>query len=512
MSTRQDDDTRYLCAAAHLDERFADGVIREFLTEPTRAAPPDHGVRAGAVLAEAVAARARRKVRDTLLVVLFCGVLGTLWLSLVIAWVLIGVTVVVSARLATGDTRRALPAVAGGFVATVSLGALLFSGVVAAGSPAEVLAIVLLVAMLGVLLVDEFVVWHHIEDRFRPGRTLPDPTPAELTPRARRVYSFGAGHFLTQVRRHLRERQRLLAPGPDDPVSDTGEVPVPAQVVVARGSRVFVGAGEPYRPWSLAVPLRPRPDAEQTTLTARALYERVDLAMDSLRDAVRLSPGGRFAGLLVSEQVVVTAAELIDDLGAAGDFLAGPEVAPYPLLRGQRVRELRDDPLEWARYYLRFQVETWERDVVVSTFLHLAVNDTTLYVEWTPCVLLPIRQRYRAVDTAPDSPLAPVTRAVLRFLGLPMTVPARLRAVCTVIRPMRRPPPRGEMYGVEHSMRELAADTGMRNCFQLADRGRYVTVLESRLLFALTEALEEAGYEVAGVGSAAGRATAGAAS
>jgi hypothetical protein len=258
------------------------------------------------------------------------------------------------------------------------------------------------------------------------------------------------------------------------------------------------------------VPLRRRPDADPVaSLTAHTLYERVDRAMDSLRRAVRLSPGRRFSGLRVDEQIVVDAAGLVDNPEQAGDFLADPTAVPYPLLRGQRVRELRDDPLEWARYHLRFQVETWNRDVVVSVFLHLAVCDTTLYVEWTPCVLAPVMRRYRTIDTMSDSPLLPVANAVVRFLALPMTVPARLRSMCSVIRPRRLSHDR---YGVAHSLRELAADTDVRNCFQLADRSRYVKVLESRLTLALAEGLAEAGYEVAGLRTPAGRATVGVAS
>jgi hypothetical protein len=523
MSTERDDTTRYLCAAAHLDERFADRVIREFLTEPTRAVPPVAGVRAGAVLAEAVAARARRKVRDTLLVALFCCVLVTLSISLVVSWLIIGVTVLVSAGVVMGETagrtrvlRWLLPAVGGGLVAAGLLAVLLATGGSSTSygdpdlSPAATLAILLLVVLLAVLLVDEFVVWHHVADRFRRGCVLPDPHPEALSPQARKVYLFGSRHFLTQVRRHLNQRPRMRPPARGELVSVNGEGPVPAPVIVARGRRMFVGAGEPYGQWSFAVSLRRCPAAEGVRpLTAAALYERVDQAMDALRDAAQLSPGGRLAELRVTEQVVVAADELIDNLGQAKDFLAEPAVSPYPLLRGQRVRELRDNPLEWARYYLRFQVETWHRDFVVSAFLHLAVSDTTLYVEWTPCVLLPVRKEYRAIDGMPDSPLLPVARAVLRFLALPLTLPGRLRTVCSVIRPKRRSPDvlTPDMYGVEHSLRELAADTDVQNYFQLADRDRYLKVFESRLTLALVEALADAGYEVAGRGNVAGPVT-----
>lgn len=507
MSTERDDTTRYLCAAAHLDARFGDRLIREFLTEPTRAVPPVAGVRAGAVLAEAVAARARRKVRDTLLVTLFAGVLITLSLSIVIAWLLVAVTVlaIVTAGGAdrSGVLRRLLPAIGGGLVAGLLLTVLIQAGGAATSyayadpdlTPAAVLTILLLVLLLGVLLVDEYVVWHHIEDRFLRGYLLPDPAPDALSPQVRRVFLFGSRHFLVQLRRHLHQQNRMCAP--DEP-SPNGEPPVPAPVTVARGYHVFVGAGEPHGPWSLVVPLRPRQDVDRVRpLSAAALYERATDAMSSLRHAEGLSPGGRFADLRVTEQVVVAADELIDNLDLAEDFLAGPAAAPYPLLRGQRVRELRDNPLEWARYYRRFQVETWDRDFVVSAFLHLAVSDTTLYVEWTPCVLMPVRREYRAIDAMSDSPLLPVARAVARFLALPLTMPGRLRTVCSVIRPKRRPPGilTPDMYGVAHSLRELAADTDVQNYFQLADRARYVKVLESRLTLALVDALAAAGYD-----------------
>ncbi|HEX6360735.1 hypothetical protein [Actinophytocola sp.] len=515
MSTERDDTTRYLCAAAHLDDRFADRVIDEFLTEPTRAVPPVAGVRAGVVLAEAVAARARRKIRDTVLVALFCCVLVTLSISLVAAWLIIGVTVLVSAGVVVGNTldRTYVLRWLGGVLVAAALLVVLFATGGAStghGSPAAALAVLLLVLLLAVLLVDEFVVWRHVVDRFRRDCVLPDPHPDILSPQARRVYLFGSRHFLTQLRRHLNPRPRMRPPTSGELLAANGEKPVPAPVTVARGHRVFVGAGEPYGQWTLALPLRQCPALKRVTpLSAAGLYARVEQEMDALRNAAHLSPGGRFAELRVTAQVVVAADELIDNLGQAKDFLAEPTVAPYPLLRGQRVRELRDRPLEWARYYLRVQVETWHRDFVVSVFLHLAVSDTTLYVEWTPCVLLPVRKEYRAIDSMPDSPLLPVVRAVLRFFALPLTMPARLRTACSVIRPKRRSPGvlTPDMYGVAHSLRELAADTDVQNYFQLVDRDRYLKVLESRLRPALVTALAEAGYEVADRGTAAGLVT-----
>jgi hypothetical protein len=83
----RDDTTRFLCAAAHRDEEFADSAIHEYLLESSRSIPRSPGVNAGAVLREAVGARTRRKVRDCVLVlvVLFAanGLLLGPWLLVV---------------------------------------------------------------------------------------------------------------------------------------------------------------------------------------------------------------------------------------------------------------------------------------------------------------------------------------------------------------------------------------------------------------------------------------------
>ena len=82
----RDDVTRFLCAGAHLDAAFADAAIAEYLVEHTRALPPSLGVNTVAVLREAVAARARRRVRDGLLVgatalfTLLCFPVAIFWL------------------------------------------------------------------------------------------------------------------------------------------------------------------------------------------------------------------------------------------------------------------------------------------------------------------------------------------------------------------------------------------------------------------------------------------------
>lgn len=515
----RDDTTRYLCAAAHLDDDFADDAIREFLTEPTRAVPPTPGVRAGAVLAEAVAARARRKVRDALLVALFVAAFFTLSWPFLIGWVAVAVVLAFGAAALGGQAggradllKRmllAMAVLAAAVVVELAVARAMapdpydYYGVEASDETVStVLLFLLLIALGAVLAVDEYVVWHHLQDRFGRGAAVADPAPERLALQDRPVYTFGSAPFLAELRRQLRGPEEQLAP------PRNGEVPhvngaelAAAPVVVARGYDMFVGAGVQHEPWSLAVPLEADEDADEVRpLAPGLLYGRITDEMRALRGAPNLSPGGRFAELRVTEQIVVAAEELVDhDDGTARDFLANRFVPPYPMVRGHRVRQLRDDPLEWARYYRCFQLETWDRDFVLSAYLHLAVDDSTLYLEWTPCVLMPIRARYRVIDTMSDSPMPPFWHALLRLITLPASLPVRLVRLCTRIRPTRRrrnvvSP---DMFGVRYSLRELAADARVHNYFQLADRDRYLKMLESRLTLAITNVMREYGYSVA---------------
>ncbi len=61
--------TRYLCAAAHLDQAFTDRAIEENLDRPYRAFVPSYGVDLVPVLKHCLQARRRRTIRDALLTV-----------------------------------------------------------------------------------------------------------------------------------------------------------------------------------------------------------------------------------------------------------------------------------------------------------------------------------------------------------------------------------------------------------------------------------------------------------
>lgn len=513
----RDDTTRYLCAAAHLDPGYATEAIKEFLVEPTRAVPPSPGVDAGAVLTEAVAARTRRKVVDLALIALVIAFLFAAPMSLILLWLVLGVVVSIPRWTRGQDSapkRRVSPAAAIGFGVLVAL-VMVFAPDIERflyelgltdsrpsrrpsyddyGDYAEdddvaglVFTILLPVAMLVVAFADRYSVWRLVTSRFSRAGTITTTEP-------RQILQYSATRFRTLLNRYAN-------PQSYEAVDDHPEPGPAAGIVVHRGYEPFVGAGTRHRPWSVAAPLLPNPHADETRpLSTAALYDAVVAEISDLHRATAMTPGGRLNKLAVTEEIVVSATELLDHLGEhTKPFLDGLEYPPYTKLSARRVREIRDNPIEWARNYRCFRVETWDRDLVVSVYLHVALDDSTLYVEWTPCVLLPIKERFQRIDRESVSPSRPVIQALGDVLALLVATPGKLASTLSFLRPLRADPGviDPDRYGSLRSLRELAADDGVHNYFQLADVDRYLKILESRLVIAVSKLLGDAGYVTA---------------
>jgi hypothetical protein len=505
----RDDTTRYLCAAAHLNPRYANGAIREFLTEPTRPVPPSPGVDAAAVLSEAVAARTRRKLRDIALLLLTVPLLFTAPAPVLAVWV--GLAVAVSLVTSGAAARHRPPRGAATWVGILAAAAVvllmlggpgkLFGSQNPYGSldqygftqaPADhsvkySIAVLLAAAILAVLVADRQAVWSLLTRRFRRSDHPQSGTGSGA--QLRQIHDFGHRSFLAQLERYQRAAGTVAA--------DSG-VPL----IVYRGYSPFVGAGQELHPWSTALTLTTLPEEDQPSdgreLTTAALYRRTQEELADLSRSTPLTPGRRLRELKVAGQVIVSAHELVDNLPdpRSRTYLAGRDVAPNTAVPYPTAEALKVDPLEWARYYLCFQVETWDRDLVVSVYLHMAVDANTLYVEWTPCVLTPIAPTYQRIDSLATSSWTPFGQALLKFLELPASLPRRVAHTCSFIRPLRtdRGADNPDRYGSLRSLREMATDGNVQNYFQRADVDRYLKILESRFILAVGRILREFGY------------------
>lgn len=502
LAPARDEVTRYLCAAAHLDPEFADSAVREFLGSPNRAIPPSPGVDGDAVLREALAARGRRVLRDAALLLLLVVALLTEPL-VVVLWLLVGLPF----AFRKPDPRRGgkQQQNQGALIALGVMGLVLVYVLISLeeynsaprsryarepelipGIDSEffVFAAIFFLLALLLLLADRLAVHNLVFTSFQRGNF----TGAKRSHRWFGEWRFSADN----VRAHekcLEELRRAAVPD-DRP-----------RTVVYRGERPFVGAGLVYDPWSLALTLDPAGEPErvgggrQVDVDLTELYEALAHGLTELVRPSSLSPSGRLTGLRATEQVVASAAELAnraDDPRAAG-LLPGSHGRPPLTLTAERAAGIAREPQEWLRYFRCFQVESWDRQLVVTWYLHLGCDDGRLYVEWTPTVLMPVRAAYKDIDATRPTVLKPVREALSRALALPLSVLGRARALVTRLAGPSRSPSPSERYGAERSLRELGAGDVVLDYFQRADLERYAKLMDRQLLRTLGRYLERKG-------------------
>lgn len=470
---RPDDSTRYLCAASYLDPSYATSVLKEFLVEPTRPIPPSPGLDSVRVLVEAVRARIRRKALDATLLFLMAVFVIMSWDNPVLyGWILLGLFVGgadVVTKIGSGSRSdsRAPKIIGAAVVVGVVLwliskyGSELFDVVSSYYRTAEytsttgetvrsVFAWILVFVVLAVLVGERFSTWQLLTTRFSRG-AAPWPQDYDLAP------SLFAEDFRTELQRHQQVNQQPAGGTP---------------LIVHRGYNPFVGSGVRRQAWSMAIPLERLPEDQRDgdkPLTTASTYAGIRAAVEDLRRDGVLSPDGRLGELKVDGAVYTPAAELIHHFHTpdALPYLPSADRPPYGHLAPDEAERIRLRPKEWARYYLCFQVETWNRELVVSTYLHVAVTESTLYLEWTPCVLPPIRSQYQVVDKMrPNSP-KPLFDGIVEWLKLPITLPGRLVNLFSRVRQPKREsgvldPDR---YGSLLSLRELAASGNVSSYF-----------------------------------------------
>jgi len=178
------------------------------------------------------------------------------------------------------------------------------------------------------------------------------------------------------------------------------------------------------------------------------------------------------------------------------DDLRHAPVASIPVTSARGLIEHADELL---RYYQCFRVEAWEREVATSLYFSAGTDQRMLYLEWTHCVLFPVKDAYRWIDR-PD-PTGPTLRALHQVAVLPTSAPARVRSV---VHRLRRIHSReGEFvpdrYGSWASIRELGSEAVTQYYFQDLDVLRYIQVVEQTLFRAISDFLDERGYSVVDV-------------
>lgn len=492
--TPADGTTRYLCAAAQLDRRFGDGVIAEHLVEQVRAMPPSPGLDAASVLREAVAARSRRRIRDLVLLVLLL-ILAVTNLALLIVWLVVALVVRGATAEASGRRRTLIVGVVAvalllasvllpGIFGSVLLVPYYALGGLAGGGGATLPTVLLLVLVAAIVTADAVIVHLLVHERFRRDRFLPDGSAAggwEAT-----IRGLGLRAFWPELER-ARAADHMGGPGPDH-----------ATVTVHRGFGPFVGAGVSLPPRTVALPLEAAGDTVPRPIGVLELHQYVADALAALRRPSSLGPGDRLRHLIDTERVLVPADRLVTNPQALPGVLDDLHFPPAQRMPLDQARRLAENPLEWARYYRCFEIESWDRDLTTSCWFSAGTDQGLLYLEWTHCVLPPIREHYRRIDHVVEFGAGPLSRAMVDLLRLPATLPSRFAAATHRFIPLRQRDREivPERYGASRSIRELAADDDIQSYFQGVDVLRYVNIMNTMLFRAVGQYLEDHGYSV----------------
>nr|WP_232838515.1 hypothetical protein [Streptomyces geranii] len=520
------DVTRYLCAAAYVDEGFAGRVVEDVLSDEAGAVAPSPGVDLVAVAHHCLAAQEIRRERDLRLAGAFgvVAVFAPLWLvfSGVFLWL---------AALA----GRARPGLASRGRQQTGSGSLVRAGIAAA-----VLTVYAfyLASSLAAQDLPGFAAW--LLGAYLAG------IPAVFA-------SVGAVLFAyATVVRHDLGTDRLLRSsmtrekfgrGPLPPVPSKSWIAKRLAVVraaqngnvtVYSGFAPFIGYAGAASDWPLAVPLLPAEDpvgagprvaSRPGGPEAFTAVQLVDHVREQLREvAARAGTesgangngngnGGGVAdavpetlrSLTVEDRVFVNGATIGDD----GRFIAPAELTPTVRLSAEAVEEIVLRPTGTVRHHLAVHVPLWGGDVVPSVFLHFSVEGRTLHVHCSNHVLGPVAAAYHAVDRLRD-PLTPererglvaeaVGRTATAFLGAPSRAmdqalfeSRRGRRLVDELTAMEQDP--AFDYGARLSVREMALSPTYHNYFQVVDAERITSAVQRHTLVAIREFLDARGYD-----------------
>ncbi|WP_407555001.1 hypothetical protein QOM21_34385 [Streptomyces sp. Pv4-95] len=268
--------------------------------------------------------------------------------------------------------------------------------------------------------------------------------------------------------------------------------------------RPFVGAGEPYKPWSLVMELRWKPQepppkrldptgdpdarADAVPLTGREVIDLIKPRLEALRTSAAATSRDRLRSLEIDELVYLPVGR---ERG---------QIAYDPASVRQHLDGAVGEGGEARRHFLRVRVGAWDEQVGVSLLVRVHTQGGMLVLEVVPHVLTPVRPEFKSVDViaAGDSqgPLRDVVRSLLTgpSAGFAAGV-SLLHTAVSVFRTWLTMPQYALPDGPAASVRELGSVKEV-SLLQEMDISRYVKTLQDRIASGVREALHSKGYEM----------------
>ncbi|MBG0815987.1 hypothetical protein [Planomonospora sp. ID82291] len=528
--------TRYLCTGAYIDSRFRARVLDELLGDRHRAVAPSYGgTDLVPMIAHALRAERMALVRDGLITVLAAiGCLVLPWLF--VPWLL---TLLPFALLTLPRIRYGSPLVR---VLTMCWAA------------ASVLFVLLTALSTAVAFVAETSSYDSFD--YATGRLVRRSALGELMESwLLLTLLFALAPLAVSLAHRVRCYLALavdLAPGADGgrPKENDGHSARMAYLSRAQWGNIalygaenpFVGAGRVRRSWSIVVEMDRTKDGSNAPSPAPREHVRIDPVdlhafvrqrLLEMRDAVP-SPSERLGRLHISDHLAVrgTFTRLDWERSAASRSWGGqshPLIDPSSGLPhfaapAETVAAAIRHPQSGLRYYQRVTVGAEapevrspaghllapgeDQEIVVSAFIHLAVEGRMLYTRFVVTTLPPIRDEYHVVDELPvlgkaETVWRALTAARKELVADTLFAPARLmRTVVRMVRANRaaQNPADHPVYpfGARRSVREMGAEAGADRFTQVLDTDKYTKLIERRLTDAVLDYLDARHVDTSG--------------
>lgn len=258
-----------------------------------------------------------------------------------------------------------------------------------------------------------------------------------------------------------------------------------ARLTIYDPFRPFVGAGEPYKPWSVVMELKGG-DGE-TGLTGREVVDLIKPRLEDLRTSAAATSRDRLQSLEVDELVYLP-------VGVARDLLED-ELDRTDAHLAAAVGEGG----EGRRHFLRVRVGAWDEQIGISVLVRVHTQGGMLVLEVVPHVLHPLRPEFRSVDVIAQRPAdGALPRDAVRALLDPGAGVAAgiclLRTIVSQVQVWLTMPQYALPDGPVASVRELGSVQEV-SLFQAMDISRYVRTIQDRIASGVTQALRDNGYE-----------------
>jgi hypothetical protein len=482
--------TRYLCVAARIDDKFADGVFAELFGDELRAVAPSFGFDVRTVAYHCLAGRRHRRTRDIILVVIAALTFllapattilaGVFWWTF--GWLVRGLQRTegrIDQFMEHVNWKAIMLAMVGLMVALIA--SVSYLGFVFVSSGLSIAAVLgsLFLPVLGWAALYAVVLWDRVSVR------------AALTRELRWDVFRTRTEPALALDERMNERLEAIA------TAQRGNV------TVYSGYRPFVGCGTPINGWSFVLPIEPTPTREKDDVIAFSTLELIDhvrqvvSALAPKTDEHSPPAEGTVAmglsGLHVDDRIFVSGLAIAHDKR----FLRNHGLQPSSQIPDDEVQWIASHPYGAVRHYLSVYVQSWDGEVIPFTFLHFSTDGKKLYIECARSVLRPIRAQYRVVDVMASELTSGdlsdlVTLAASQTVSTVLSAPGRVIADIRFNRRQGRPrPPQTWDYGARLGVRELGAAGRFHLYFQELDADKHFKIVEAAALGAVAEFLDQ---------------------